>query len=176
VIRGALALVTPLLAAQGEEASPPPRLALTSVEAPAVTLFYVTLPWAPYTFDEMERPGDSFYNKRAWPFARLSTAAPLELEGTRIPAGNYALVLHPNTPENRGLHLELRRIQVAEFLEPGNALTPAPEGETLWRGPIRFERDERVAPALELELLPAPEAVSLLIRYGDRRLTKTLRH
>jgi hypothetical protein len=123
----------------------------------------------------MERPGDSFYNKRTWPFARMESKVPVTLEGTKIPAGNYALVFHPNGPDNQGMGLEVRKIEVPEFLQAGNAMTPTPQGETIHRAPVRFDTTTSTTPALKIDLAPQKGALSLRVQYGDRVLTRDLK-
>ena len=139
-----------------------------------VTVHFLTIPWGPNTFAAMEKGGESFYAKRTWPFARMETSVPVTLEATKLPPGNYALVFHPNTPDNKGMSLEVRKIVVEEFLVPGNVMTKTPEGETLSRGPALFETVAETAPALALELQPMATGASLVIRYGDRKLVKPL--
>jgi hypothetical protein len=163
-----LAFVSP------QQAEPPkaPVVIQTSTAGP-VTVKSLSIPWGPNTFVTMESPGDSFYNKRTWAFAHLEAKAPLTLYGAAIPAGNYALVFHPNTTDNKGMSLEVRKIAVAEFLEPGNVMTRTPEGETVWKAPIRFQTGTDVAPALKVEVTgPANGKLSLTVRYGDRTLVK----
>jgi hypothetical protein len=122
----------------------------------------------------MERGGESYYAKRTWPFARLETTKPASIEGTKIPPGNYALVFHPNTPDQKGMSLEVRKIDVPEFLVPGNVMTRTPEGEEVARVPTAFETGGETVPALLVELQPRDGGARLVIRYGDRRLTKEL--
>ena len=93
-----------------------------------VTVHFLSIPWGPNTFAAMEKGGESFYAKRTWPFARMETRVPVTLEATTLPPGNYALVFHPNTPDNKGMSLEVRKIPVDEFLVPGNVLTKTPGG------------------------------------------------
>ena len=131
-------------------------------------VFYLNIPWGPNTFAEMESPGDSYYNRRSWPFARMETKRPLRLGETVIPVGNHALVLHPNTPKNEGLSLEVRQIDVPEFLEEGNVMTRTPEGRTLWQGPVRFDTAADTTPALRISILPAQGGFRLRIQYGNR--------
>jgi len=152
-----------------------PRITLESASAPSLAVQYLTIPWGPNTFAAMERPGDSFYNRRLWPFAQLTTEAAVSLDGTKIPPGRYALVFHPNTPDDQGMSLEVRKIG-ADFLQPGNVMTPAPEGETVLRVPVRFETVPDTAPALAIALARGKEATALTVRYGDRRLVKELRY
>ena len=142
--------------------------------AGGVTVHFLTIPWGPNTFASMEKGGESFYAKRTWPFARMETTVPVTLEATTFPPGNYALVFHPNTPDNKGMSLEVRRILVEEFLVPGNVMTKTPEGETVARSAASFETVAETVPALALDLKAAAKGASLVIRYGDRRLAKDL--
>ena len=166
------ALVTPMIPPQAEPARP--AIERQSAKAGKVTIHYLTIPWGPNTFAAMEKGGDSFYAKRTWPFARMETRAWVTIEGTRVPTGNYALVFHPNTADNKGMTFEVRKIRVAEFLEPGNVMTRTPEGETVVKVPIQFDTVEETVPALSIDLAPAKGGASLVIRYGDRQLTRTL--
>lgn len=162
-------------ATQSPQPSPDdqPAAAIQTVGSDSFTVHYLSIPWGPNTFAAMETPGDSFYNLRDWPFARLELKGPVTLEGSSIPAGNYALVFHPNTPKNEGMSLELRRLKAAaEFLEPGNAFTPVPDGESIWRGPVRFDTARGTSPHLTIKLAPRKEGVSLIVNYGDRQLVK----
>src|SRR4029453_6921231 len=117
---------------------------------------------------------DSYYAKRTWPFARLETTKPVSIGGTSVPAGNYALVFHPNTPDQKGMSLEVRKISVPEFLVVGNALTKTPDGEAVATLPAVFETVPDTAGSLGIELLPAEGGSRLVLRYGDRRLVKDL--
>jgi hypothetical protein len=164
--------VLPLVAPQQAEPPKAPVVIQTSTSG-AVTVKSLNIPWGPNTFAEMERASDSFYNKRTWAFAHLETKAPLTLYGAAIPAGNYALVFHPNTIDNKGMSLEVRRIAMPEFLEAGNVMTRTPEGETVWKAPIRFQPAADVASTLKVELTgPANGKLSLVVRYGDRSLVR----
>ncbi len=149
---------------------PPARPAITihTAEAPGVQVFYLNLPWGPETFAAMEQPGEGYYNRRSWPFARMQAARPLTIGETALPAGNFALVFHPNTPKNEGMSLEVKKIAPGEFLQQGNVMTRTPEGETLWRGPVTFETGETSVPTLEIEIAPEANGVRLGVRYGNR--------
>jgi hypothetical protein len=171
VSSAALALLA-LAPPQDADAPKAPVVIQTSTVG-SVTVKSLNAPWGPNTFAEMERASDSFYNKRTWAFARLETKVPLTLYGAAIPPGNYALVFHPNTIENKGMSLELRKIAVPEFLEAGNVMTRTPEGETVWKAPIRFQTAADVAPALRVKLTgPVNGRLSLVVRYGDRSLIR----
>lgn len=165
-----------LPAASQEATRPTPTpVVIHTAEAPGLKVFFLNVPWGPSTFATMQMPGDSFYNKRSWPFARLEAANGFTLDGTQVPAGNYALVFHPNTPDNAGMSLELRKVEVAEFLQPGNAMTPTPEGTTVLKAPVRFDLATSTAPALKLEFAPDKDGTKLRVHYGDRLLIKDLK-
>lgn len=161
-------------AAPAEEAPRKPAITIQTASAPGVKVFYLNAPWGPNTFAAMERPGDGFYNTRSWPFARLETTRALSIQGTSVPAGNYALVFHPNTADAKGMSVELRKLSVPEFLQPGNVMVATPEGPTVWREPARFERVDSTEPTLRIDLAPHMAGTKLVIRYGDRRLERDL--
>jgi hypothetical protein len=164
-------LLLVLALGQGATAEEPKRPAITiqTVEAEGVQVFHLSMPWGPETFAAMERPGEGFYNRRSWPFARMETKRTLAIGETTLPPGNYALVLHPNTPENQGMSFEVRRIAPGEFLQNGNVMTRTPEGETVWQAPATFATAEITVPVLEIGLTPGPDGLRLDVRYGDRR-------
>ena len=175
----ALALALAQGAASPQPAASEPReapVAIQKLEAPGAQVFYLSIPWGPETFATMERPGDGFYNRRAWPFARMETQKPLTLDGTFLPPGNYALLFHPATLEERTMSLEVRRIAMGEFLEPGNVMTKAPEGETLWRAPVRFDTAAGTSPSLKIDVLPGKASFQLKFQYGDHWTTKEFRY
>ncbi len=157
---------------RGEEKKP--TVTIESAQSGRVCVRYLKIPWGPNTFAAMQKGGDSFYARRTWPFAHLELKAPVSLEGTKLPAGHYALVLHPNTPDDQGMSLEVRKIRVSEFLEEGNVMTPTPSGESLWRGPARFDLAALTSPHLLIELAPGKGGVSLIVQYGDYKLVKDL--
>lgn len=169
----ALALALPQ-APPAEEAPRKPAITIQSATAPGVKVFYLNAPWGPNTFAAMEKPGEGFYNNRTWPFARLETTRAITIAGTSVPAGNYAIVFVPNTPDDKGMSVELRKLSVPEFLQPGNVMTATPEGPTVWHDPARFERTETTEPALRIELAPHEAGTKLVVRYGDRRLVREL--
>jgi hypothetical protein len=145
-----------------------PAITIHEAEAPGVRVFFLNMPWGPETFATMERSGEGYYNRRSWPFARMETTQPLRIEETPVPAGNHALVFHPNTAKDEGMSLEVRKIAPGEFLQAGNVMTRTPEGETLRRARVAFDTTETTVPALEIEVLPEESAVRLQIRYGNR--------
>jgi hypothetical protein len=135
-----------------------------------VQVFYLNLPWGPETFAAMERPSEGYYNRRSWPFARMETAEPLKIGETALPAGNFALVFHPNTPKDEGMSFEVRKIPPGEFLQQGNVMTRTPQGETLWRGLVTFETAESTVRTLEIGVAPEASGVRLKVRYGNREM------
>jgi len=161
-------------ASPAPSATPRPSITIQTANAPGLTVYYLNAPWGPNTFAAMERPQEGFYNRRTWPFARLQTTRALSVEGTSVPPGNYALVFHPNTADNAGMGLEIRKVGPGEFLQPGNVMTATPEGETIWQGRIRFDQTAATEPALRIELQPQEKAATLVVRYGDRRLARAL--
>jgi hypothetical protein len=146
-----------------------PSITIQAVEVEGVTVTHLTMPWGPETFAAMERPGEGFYNRRSWPFARMETTKALSIGETALPAGNYALVFHPNTPDDAGMSLEVRAIAPGEFLQAGNVMTRTPEGETLWKAPVVFDTVDTTAPSLAIRLLPTASGFTLEVRYGDRQ-------
>jgi hypothetical protein len=144
-------------------------ITIQKVETAEARVFHLNMPWGPETFAAMERPGESFYNRRSWPFARMETAKALRIGDTPLPAGNYALVFHPNTQADEGMSLEVRKIAPGEFLQNGNVMTRTPEGETVWQAPVAFETVSATVPALEIGLTPDADGLRLDVRYGDRR-------
>jgi hypothetical protein len=171
-ILGVLPLPLPLPLQDAPAAAP--AIEKKTVSASGVSVHYLTVPWGPNTFAAMERGGESYYAKRTWPFARLQATKPFTIEGAKVPAGNYALVFHPNTPDQKGMSLEVRKIAVEEFLVAGNVMTKTPEGEAVATIPAVFETVPETASALGVELKPAAAGSELVLRYGDRRLRKAL--
>lgn len=159
---------TPLTVATTQASAKRTPITIHTADAAGVQVFFMNLPWGPETFAAMERPSEGFYNRRTWPFARMETTAALRVGDTALPAGNYALVFHPNTPDDAGMSLEVKKIPPGEFLQPGNVMTRTPEGETLWQGPAKFETAEKTVPALEVGVLSEDQAVKIDVRYGNR--------
>jgi hypothetical protein len=163
-----------LVAAMPLAAEEPAAIAVQSSREADVSVHYLNIPWGPNTFAQMERPEGTFYNKRTWPFARLETKRPLSLDGKTIPAGNYALVFHPNTEKDQGMSLEVLKIEVPEFLQAGNVMTRTPPGVQVFSAPVRFETVPSTTPTLKVSLVPADEGLTLNVEYGDRRLKQPL--
>lgn len=161
-----------------QEPSPGPSrapVAIQSVSADGVTVFFQNVPWGPQTFATMESASDSFYNKRTWPFARLETQLALTLDGTRLAPGNYALVFHPAGVERPAMSLELLKIAPGEFFQSGNPMTRTPQGESVFRAPVAFDKAAETVAALRLTLAAESGALTLGVAYGDRRLSRTFK-
>lgn len=170
----ALAVLGALPLAAQDTAPARVPVAIHVVEAGGAKLFFQNLPWGPQTFATMESASDSFYNKRSWPFARLETGAPLTLDGTRLPPGNYALVFNPASVEHPAMSLEVLKIEAGEFFQAGNPMTRTPAGESVFKAPVTFARAAETMPALDVTLSPSEGGLALEVAYGDRRLSKKL--
>jgi hypothetical protein len=170
------AAVLVLLGTGGQEPAAPERLPIEKkvVSASGVSVHFLTIPWGPNTFAAMERGGDSYYSHRTWPFARLETASAFKLGGHPLEAGNFALVFHPRSADGGGMRLEVRKITVPEFLIPGNVMTRTPEGVTVATSFAVFETVDETAPALDIALEAVAGGAQLVVRYGNRRLTRKL--
>lgn len=164
----------PMPAPEATPDSGPPKVALESATVAGVVVHSLTIPWGPQTFASMEAPGESFYNKRTWPFARLATTVALEMDGTSLPPGNYALVFHPNNMQDEGMRFEVLKIAAGEFLQAGNALTRTPPGESLLKVPVRFATSETTVSTLKVGLTDVKSGgrLRLDVRYGDRTLAR----
>ena len=121
----------------------------------------------------MEHPGDGFYSNRSWPFARLESDVAVSIGEAELPAGNYALVFHPN--KGQGMSLEAVKIAPGEFLQTGNIMTKTPDGESVYKTLAIFEIVEDTLPALDVSLEAVGAEINLRVAYGNRRLQRTLK-
>src|SRR5258706_13953689 len=85
-----------------------PPIVIQSASAGPISVHYLNIPWGPNTFAGMEKAEDGFYNRRAWPLARLETKNGAPIDGKRLPAGNNALPFPPNTPTTAATRLAER--------------------------------------------------------------------
>ena len=99
---------------------------------------------------------------------RGSLAAGMGLWLLEVTAGTIGF-LWPNL-EGKGMEIEMRRVDMREVYPDVNAIAPAPRGETLYRGPAKFETTSPLAERFDATLTPGEGIVTLIIRYGDRRL------
>jgi len=170
----ALAVLALLIPAQAPK-EPAKDLFLHSVKAPGVEVRFVDYHWQPAIFGAMEKgTGDVPEAKRNWVVARVVLDdRPLTLEGARLAVGNYALALWPNL-DGKGMAIEMRRVDMRDVFPDLNAMAPAPRGETIYKGPAKFETVSPLASRLDVSVGEAGGRVVLALRYGDRRLSLTL--
>jgi hypothetical protein len=167
-----LALVALLIPLQVPK-EPARDLFMHSAKVPGVEIRWVDYHWQPVLFEAMEKGTRGVPEAtRNWVVVRLILdARPLTIEGVKVPVGNYALALWPNL-DGKGMAVELRRVDMREVYPNLNAMAPAPRGETIYKGPARFQ----AAPAasrFEAALTEANGKVDLSLHYGDRTLTLT---
>ena len=149
---------------------PAKDLFLRSAKAPGVEIRFVDYHWQPAIFEAMASgKGDVPEAKRNWVVVRvILDARPLTLEGKRLSVGNYALALWPNL-DGQGMQVEMRRVDMRDVFPNLNAMTPAPRGETIYKGLARFETESPLAERLDTKLAEVDGGVVLTLRYGDRR-------
>jgi hypothetical protein len=155
---------------------PAKDLFMHSAKAPGVELRFVDYHWQPTLFDAMEKGSSSIPEaRRNWVVARvILDDRPLKIEGTVLPVGNYALALWPNL-DGKGMAVEMRKVDMREVYPDVNAIAPAPKGETMYKGPARFEAGQPLASRFNIPMASDdPAKVTLTILYGDRRLIVTL--
>jgi hypothetical protein len=126
---------------------PAKDLFLHSAQAPGLEIRVVDYHWHPELFDAMEKGSGAIPEAtRNWVIARvILNSRPLTFGTARLPVGNYALVLWPNL-DGKGMAVEMRRVDMREVYPDVNAIAPAPKGETLYRGPAKFETVSPLVP------------------------------
>jgi hypothetical protein len=167
-----LGLLLPAQAALPKE--PAKDLFLRSDKVPGVELRFVDYHWQPVLFEAMASgKGDIPEAKRNWVFARLIlNDRPLSLEGKRLAVGNYGLALWPNL-DGKGMQVEARRVDMRDVFPNINAMGAIPRGETIYRGPARFETVSPPQERLSVSLTEEGDKVLVTLVYGDRRLPLT---
>jgi hypothetical protein len=163
-----------LLAPLQVPTEPAKDLFLHSAKVPGVEIRFVDYHWQPAIFEAMEKGTRAIPEAtRNWVVVRvILDNRPLTLERARLPVGNYALALWPNL-DGKGMAIEMRRVDMRDVFPNLNAMAPAPRGETIYKGPARFETAADAAPRLDVSLGEADGKVVLTLRYGDRRLPLT---
>lgn len=167
----ALALALPVQAPM----QPAKDLFMHSAKAPGMEIRFVDYHWQPALFEAMEKGGSSIPEaKRNWVVVRvILDERPFKIEGTTLPVGNYALALWPNL-DGKGMAIEMRKVDMREVYPDVNAIAPAPNGETMYKGPAKFTAGNPLAPRFNVALgAEDPAQVALTIGYGDRRLVVT---
>lgn len=156
---------------------PAKDLFMHSAQAPGMELRVVDYHWQPALFEAMEKGSGALPEAtRNWVIARvILNSRPMTFGTARLPVGNYALVLWPNL-EGKGMEIEMRRVDMREVYPDVNAIAPCPRGETLYRGPAKFEAGSPLAERFDATLTPGQGMVTLTIRYGDRRLVLPFVH
>ena len=166
----ALALLALVLPTQIPK-EPAKDLFMHFLNAPGVEVRFVDYHWQPALFDAMEKGTPTVPEaRRNWVIARVTLdQRPLRIHGQVMPVGTYALAWWPNL-DGKGMAIEMRRVDMREVLPNVNAIAPAPKGETIYKGPAKFEIVSPLAPRFDATLGEEGGTVTLTIRYGDRRL------
>jgi hypothetical protein len=167
----ALALLAPVPV----PTEPAKDLFLRSDHVPGIEMRFVDYHWQPAIFEAMASgKSDIPEAKRNWVVARvILDDRPLTLEGKRLAVGNYAVALWPNL-DGKGMQVEVRRVDMRDVFPNLNAMAPAPRGETYYKGPAAFEPLSPLAERLDVKIAEADGAITLTLRYGDRRLALRL--
>ena len=164
-----MALLVPLQVPK----EPAKDLFMHSAKVPGVEIRWVDYHWQPAIFEAMEKGTRAIPEAtRNWVVVRLILDdRPLTIEGVKVPVGNYALALWPNL-DGKGMAVEIRRVDMRELYPNLNAMAPAPKGETIYKGPVRFEAGAPMS-RFEAVLAEGNGKVALSLHYGDRTLTLT---
>ncbi len=155
LLAGAMAL-----ALLSEPGSPPPD---RKAEPPVATVETrgVRVRYAP-----LSSPADP---AAPWPLGRLETTVTLHLDGRTIEPGHYALVCHPGADHSQA-HLAFVRLQPSQWL--GSDLWRLPQGDPLFRAPVRFDVAAGTSPRLVVSLSPGKRRITLTARYGNARVVR----
>jgi hypothetical protein len=155
---------------------PAKDLFMHSAKVPGMEIRFVDYHWQPAIFEAMASgKGDVPAAKDNWVLARVVLPTePLTLDGKRLRVGNYGLALWPNL-DGKGMMVEMRRVDMRDVYPSLNAMAPLARGETMYKGPARFETVSPLAERLDVQLAEAADGVILTLRYGDRRLVLNFR-
>ena len=170
----ALAFMALLIPAQVPK-EPAKDLSMHFEKAPGIEVRFVDYHWQPVLFEAMEKGTRAIPEAtRNWVVARMNIETrPFTLGGARMPVGTYAFTLWPNL-DGKGMAVEMRRVDMRDVFPNLNAMAPAPRGETIYKGPARFETVSPAADRLEVAVTEGQGTVVLTLTYGDRRLALTL--
>ena len=155
VLAGAMAL-----AFLGEPSPPSdraPEPPVATVEAAGVRVRYAPL----------ASPADP---TTPWPLGRLETTVTLHLDERTIEPGHYALICHPRADHDEA-HLAFVRLQPSQWLR-FEELRRLPQGDPLFRAPVRFDVAAGTAPRLTVSLSPGKRRITLTARYGNARVVR----
>jgi hypothetical protein len=153
--------------------APAPAPSVHKEKASGVEAQFLNYPWRPDVFQTLESGGTAPEGQRSWAFARLATSSYFAIDGTVIPPGRYVLALTPKTG-SLPMTLEVRRGDGREIFADVTAMAPPPGGETVYKSPAVFATGAEPVPALDVTLAQWSDGVTLTVRYGNRKLTKTL--
>jgi len=170
----ALAFMALLIPAQVPK-EPAKDLSMHFEKAPGIEVRFVDYHWQPVLFEAMEKGTRAIPEAtRNWVVARVNIETrPFTLGGARMPVGTYAFTLWPNL-DGKGMAVEMRRVDMRDVFPNLNAMAPAPRGETIYKGPARFETASPPADRLQVAVTEEQGTVVLTLTYGDRRLALTL--
>ena len=170
----ALAFMALLIPAQVPK-EPAKDLSMHFEKAPGIEVRFVDYHWQPVLFEAMEKGTRAIPEAtRNWVVARVNIETrPFSLGEGRMAVGTYAFTLWPNL-DGKGMAVEMRRVDMRDVFPNLNAMAPAPRGETIYKGPARFETASPPADRLEVAVTEGQGTVVLTLRYGDRRVALTL--
>ena len=171
-----IALAVLALALPGQVPQEPAKdLSLHFEKAPGIEVRFVDYHWQPALFEAMQKGRKDIPEAtRNWVVARVMVETrPFTLGGAKMAVGSYALMLWPNL-DGKGMAVEVRRVDMRDVLPKINAIAPAPPGETIYRGPARFETASPLADRLSVKVTEGEGTIVLTLRYGDRVLPLTL--
>jgi hypothetical protein len=152
--------------------APAPAPSVHKEKASGVEAQFLNYPWRPDVFQTLESGGTAPEGQRSWAFARLATSSYFAIDGAVIPPGHYVLALTPKTG-SLPMTLEVRRGDGREIFADVTAMAPPPGGETVYKSPAVFATGAEPVPALDVTLAQWSDGVTLTVRYGNRKLTRT---
>jgi len=139
----------------------------------AVIVSYLNFPWGETSFNYIEKgTKGSYYGERTWPFAQLDSKIPLTFEGTRLNAGQYALVINPGD-ETKSMSMSIIPFEGATFLKAGNIFSPTPKATAVYTKDVAFETVGEVVDHMKIAVAPNDQGFDLVVNYGNRKLTKS---
>ena len=170
----ALAFMALLIPAQVPK-EPAKDLSMHFEKAPGIEVRFVDYHWQPVLFEAMEKGTRAIPEAtRNWVVARVNIETrPFSLGEGRMAVGTYAFTLWPNL-DGKGMAVEMRRVDMRDVFPNLNAIAPAPRGETIYKGPARFETASPPADRLQVAVTEGQGTVVLTLTYGERRLALTL--
>src|SRR4030042_197966 len=164
----ALAFMALLIPAQVPK-EPAKDLSLHFEKAPGIEVRFVDYHWQPALFEAMEKGTRAIPDAtRNWVVARVNIETrPFSLAGGRMAVGTYAFTLWP-TLDGKGMAVEMRRVDMRDVFPDVNAIAPAPRGETIYKGPARFETASPAASRMDVAVTEGEGTGVLPLTYGDR--------